>query len=70
MADHTITLTAAQERAVSRLGGPQALQTHIDTWLQPLIGELALSDRKEVAAAYLAASPSVQLAVKGLLGLG
>lgn len=69
-----ITVTASQLKALRRLDAnltaQQVVQTHVDTWLAPIVQELADTDRKDVIAAYLNATPATRTAVKDLLGLG
>ena len=74
MPDLTITVTAAQLVVLRKLDATltarAVVQTHLDTWLAPLVSELVEAERKAVRAAYIAADPATQAGVKGLLGLG
>lgn len=73
MPDLTITVTDAQLKVLRQLDAVKTakavVQIHVDTWLAPLVGELAVSERKAVADAYVKAAPTVQTSVKGLLGV-
>ena len=69
-----ITLTDPQLKALRRLdpvlAAKQVVQVHVDTWLAPIIAEMAEIDRRALLSAYVAADPVVQAKIKGLLGLG
>lgn len=74
MAEIAVTVTDLQLKALRRLDpvltAKQVVQLHVDTWLAPILVEMAELDRKALVSAYVAASPSVQTQVKGLLSLG
>ena len=74
MTDVSLSLTAAQVNALRKLDpvltAKQVMQIHVDTWLAPIIAEMAQADRKALLSAYVAAAPAVQTQIKGLLGLG
>lgn len=74
MPDLTVSVTDAQLKALRQLDpvltAKQVVQVHIDTWLAPIVTEMAATDRKALLSAYVAAAPQVQTQVKGLLGLG
>ena len=74
MAEIAVTVTDFQLKALRRLDpvltAKQVMQIHVDTWLAPIIAEMAETDRKALLSAYVAAAPAVQTQIKGLLGLG
>lgn len=69
-----ITITDVQLKALRKLDATltakQVVQSHVDTWLAPIIADLDATERKDVLAAYLKASPAIRTTVKGLLSLG
>lgn len=71
MADVRITLTDAQVAEVifldPRKTVEQIVQTHVDTWLAPLVAKSAQAERVSIAAAYAVADASVQQSVREAL---
>lgn len=74
MPDLTIAVTPAQlvvlRKLDANLSAKAVVQTHVDTWLAPLVAELMEEERKAVRAAYAAADTTTQARVKQELGLG
>ena len=74
MPDITLTLSADQVKALQRLDATKTakvvLTDHVTTWLLPIVQQIATEDRESVKEAYIAAPPTIQAQVRGVLGLG
>jgi 1,2-phenylacetyl-CoA epoxidase catalytic subunit len=74
LADIAVAISDAQLKVLRRMDttktAKQVLQSHVDTWLLPLVQALITEDREGVKTAYTNASPEIQAQVRQVLGLG